>query len=134
VDQLDWKLQQDSRVVRIKRNARGLQPEDVPELVDIVVADVSFISVCKVIPPAVAVAQPRADFLILIKPQFELSKEEVGTGGIVKSEALHQKAVTAVRQAVKSASLEDLGVQRSCLLGAEGNQEYFLHARKKVME
>ncbi|HET8926024.1 MAG TPA: TlyA family RNA methyltransferase [Candidatus Acidoferrum sp.] len=134
VDQLDWRLQQDSRVVRIKRNARGLHAEDVPELVDLIVADVSFISVCKVIPPAAGAAKPRAHFLILIKPQFELSKEEVGSGGIVKSEALHQKAISAVRQAAKSAGLEDLRVQPSCLLGAEGNQEYFLHARKKVME
>jgi 23S rRNA (cytidine1920-2'-O)/16S rRNA (cytidine1409-2'-O)-methyltransferase len=134
VDQLDWKLQQDPRVIRIKRNARELHPNDVPELVDLVVADVSFISVCKVIPPAVAVAKPGAQFLILIKPQFELPKDDVGPGGIVKSQDLHQKAISAVRQAVKSASLEYLGVRPSCLLGAEGNQEYFLHACKKLME
>lgn len=134
VDQLDWKLQQDPRVIRIKRNARELRPDDIPELLDLVVADVSFISVCMVIPPAVAVAKPGAQFLILIKPQFELPKDEVGPGGIVKDEELHQKAVLVVRQTLKSANLEDLGVRPSCLLGAEGNQEYFLHVRKKLME
>jgi 23S rRNA (cytidine1920-2'-O)/16S rRNA (cytidine1409-2'-O)-methyltransferase len=134
VDQLDWKLQRDPRVIRIKRNARALRPEDLPELVDLVVADVSFISVRKVIPPAAAVAKPGATFLILIKPQFELPKDEVGPRGIVKNEELHQKAIAAVRQAVQSAGLEDLGVRPSCLPGAEGNQEYFLHARKKLME
>jgi 23S rRNA (cytidine1920-2'-O)/16S rRNA (cytidine1409-2'-O)-methyltransferase len=134
VDQLDWKLQQDPRVIRIKRNARELHPDDIPELVDLVVADVSFISVCKVIPPAFAIAKPGAHFLILIKPQFELPKEDVGPGGIVKSEKLHQKAISKVRESVKSASLEYLEVRPSCLLGAEGNQEYFLHARKKLME
>jgi 23S rRNA (cytidine1920-2'-O)/16S rRNA (cytidine1409-2'-O)-methyltransferase len=133
VDQLDWKLQQDPRVIRIKHNARELRPDHIPELVDLVVADVSFISVCKVIPPAVALAKPGGQFLILIKPQFELPKDEVGPGGIVKNEQLHQKAVLAVRRTLKSASLEDLGVRPSCLIGAEGNQEYFLHVRKKLM-
>jgi 23S rRNA (cytidine1920-2'-O)/16S rRNA (cytidine1409-2'-O)-methyltransferase len=134
VDQLDWKLQQDHRVLRIKRNARELHPDDLPEPVDLVVADVSFISVSKVIPPAIAVAKPGAHFLILIKPQFELRKDEIGPGGIVTSQDLHQKAISKVREAVKSAGLEDLGARPSCLLGAEGNQEYFLHARKKLME
>lgn len=134
VDQLDWKLQQDPRVLGIKRNARELRPADIPELVDLVVADVSFISVCKVISPAIAVAKPGAQYLILIKPQFELPREAVGPGGIVKNTELHQKAISAVCQAVRSASLEDLRVRPSCLLGAEGNQEYFLHARKKAVE
>lgn len=134
VDQLDWKLQQDPRVLRIKRNARELHPDDIPEPVDLVVVDVSFISVRKVIFPAVAIAKPAARFLILIKPQFELPKAEVGRGGIVKNEKLHEKAISAVRRAVEFAALEFLGVRRSCLLGAQGNQEYFLHARKKPME
>jgi 23S rRNA (cytidine1920-2'-O)/16S rRNA (cytidine1409-2'-O)-methyltransferase len=133
VEQLDWKLTKDSRVIPIKRNARALRAEDLPESVDIVVIDVSFISVRKVIAPAIAVAKPRANFLILIKPQFELRREEIDPGGIVKDQKLHDKAVLAVRECVESVGLEYLGVRPSRLLGAEGNQEYFLHARKKTL-
>jgi len=102
--------------------------------VDIVVIDVSFISVRKVIAPAMAAAKPRANFLILIKPQFELRREEIAPGGIVKDQTLHDKAILTVRECVASVGLEYLGVRPSHLLGAEGNQEYFLHARKKTLE
>jgi 23S rRNA (cytidine1920-2'-O)/16S rRNA (cytidine1409-2'-O)-methyltransferase len=132
-EQLDWKLRQDSRVVRVERNARELRSEDIPEEVGIVVIDVSFISVGKVLAPAVPVARAGADFLILIKPQFELSREEVRPGGIVTNEKLHEKAITAVRKTVESLGLEFLGVRPSRLRGAKGNQEYFLHARKKSL-
>src|ERR1700704_5705117 len=74
VDQLAWKLHQDQRVVRIERNARELRREDIPEPIDLVVVDVSFISAAKVLPPASAVAKPGAHILILVKPQFELPK------------------------------------------------------------
>ena len=134
VEQLDWKLRQDPRVIRIERNARGLRLEDLPEAAGIVAIDVSFISVGKVIKPGVAVAAPGANFMILIKPQFELRREEVGPGGIVQDQQLHEKAIRAVRKAAESAGLEVLGVRPSRLLGAEGNQEYFLHARKKTVE
>jgi 23S rRNA (cytidine1920-2'-O)/16S rRNA (cytidine1409-2'-O)-methyltransferase len=132
IDQLAWKLRNDPRVFRISRNARDLRTEDVPEPVDLVVADVSFISVSKVLPPAVAAAKPAADFLILVKPQFELPREDVGAGGIVSDPALHQKAITAVSEAATKRALELLGTRPSRLVGAEGNQEYFLHARKPV--
>jgi 23S rRNA (cytidine1920-2'-O)/16S rRNA (cytidine1409-2'-O)-methyltransferase len=134
VEQLDWKLRQNPRVIPIERNARELLVEDIPERVDIVVIDVSFISVRKVVAPAIAVAKPHAAFLILIKPQFELRREDIGPGGIVKDERLHEKAILAVREAVESVGLDCLGVRPSHLLGAEGNQEYFLHARKKTLE
>jgi 23S rRNA (cytidine1920-2'-O)/16S rRNA (cytidine1409-2'-O)-methyltransferase len=134
VEQLDWKLRQDPRIIRIERNARELSAGDISEKVDIVVIDVSFISVGKVIAPALASAKPGAAFLILIKPQFELRREEIGAGGVVKDKALHEKAILAVRNHVESLGLECLGVLPSHLLGAEGNQEYFLHARKKSME
>lgn len=133
VEQLGWKLQRDNRVIRIERNARELRIEDLPERPALVVIDVSFISVNKVLPPAGAAAQPGADFLILIKPQFELRREEVGPGGIVRDKALHEKAICAVREKALSLGLEFLAVCASHLLGAEGNQEYFLHARKKAM-
>jgi 23S rRNA (cytidine1920-2'-O)/16S rRNA (cytidine1409-2'-O)-methyltransferase len=131
VSQLAWKLQQDPRVLRIERNARELRREDVPEPVTLVTADVSFISVAKVLTPACTVASPSADFLILVKPQFELRKQDVGPGGIVLDPALHEKAIEKVRHAAEAAGLECLGVRPSKLPGAEGNQEYFLHARKR---
>lgn len=132
IDQLAWKLRNDPRVLRISCNARDLRAEDVPEPVDLVVADVSFISVSKVLPPAASAARSGADFLILVKPQFELPREDVGPGGIVSDAALHQKAITAVSEAATQRALELLGTRPSRLLGAEGNQEYFLHVRKPV--
>jgi len=133
VEQLDWKLTKDSRVIRIKRNARELRSDNLREQVGLVVIDVSFISVRKVIAPAVDLAKPGAVFLILIKPQFELRREEIGQGGIVKDQKLHDQAIQAVRKSVESIGLEYLGVRPSRLPGAEGNQEYFLHARKKSL-
>ncbi len=129
-NQLAWKLQRDPRVIRIECNARELQPTDLPELVDLVVADVSFISVTKILAPAVAAAKPNAIFLILIKPQFELRREDVSTGGIVKDPALHEKAIASVKSYAQQSGLEPLAVAPSRITGAEGNQEFFLHARK----
>jgi 23S rRNA (cytidine1920-2'-O)/16S rRNA (cytidine1409-2'-O)-methyltransferase len=134
VEQLDWKLRQNPRVTPLERNAREMRVEDLPESVDLVVIDVSFISVRKVIAPAIAVAKSGAAFLILIKPQFELRREQIGPGGIVKDQVLHDQAIRIVRERVESVGLEYLGVLPSRLLGAEGNQEYFLHARKNSME
>jgi len=134
VEQLDWKLRQNPSVIPIQRNARELRADDLSEKADIVVVDVSFISVRKVILPAVAVAKPGAAFVILIKPQFELGREDIGPGGIVKDRELHDQAIQTVREQAVSIGLDCLGVRPSQLLGAEGNQEYFLHARKKTLE
>jgi 23S rRNA (cytidine1920-2'-O)/16S rRNA (cytidine1409-2'-O)-methyltransferase len=128
-DQLAWKLRGDPRVVRIEKNARELAAKDLPEQVDLVVADVSFISATKILTGAAACAKA-ADLLILVKPQFELEREDVGRGGIVREKALHEKAVASVRNAMESLGLIVLGAAPSRLPGAEGNQEYFLHARK----
>jgi 23S rRNA (cytidine1920-2'-O)/16S rRNA (cytidine1409-2'-O)-methyltransferase len=130
VDQLAWKLRQDTRVIRIERNARELRRDDIPAPIDLIVIDVSFISATKMLPPAKALAKPGANLLILVKPQFELRKENVGTGGIVNDPVLHQKAIEKVHAAAVTAGLEIAGVSPSHLPGAEGNQEYFLHARK----
>ncbi len=126
-----WKLHQDTRVIRIERNARELRQEDIPDSIGLAVIDVSFISAAKVLLPAAAIAKPGADLLILVKPQFELPKEDIGTRGIVSDPGLHQKAVEKVRTAAIAAGLEILGAHPSRLVGAEGNQEYFLHTRKK---
>ncbi len=130
IAQLDWKLQRDERVRAIKKNARFLKPEDIGESVAIVTVDVSFISVTKILPAVAAIAQPGADFLILIKPQFELEKKLVGKGGIVRDAQLHERAIASVRAAAEKCGLTILGVQPSRITGAEGNQEYFLHARR----
>jgi 23S rRNA (cytidine1920-2'-O)/16S rRNA (cytidine1409-2'-O)-methyltransferase len=129
-DQLAWKLRGDPRVVRIEKNARELVTRDLPEFVDLVVADVSFISVTKIVAGAAACAKTGADILILVKPQFELEREDVGKGGIVRERVLHEKAVASVRSAMEALGLSVLGVAPSHLPGAIGNQEYFLHARK----
>jgi 23S rRNA (cytidine1920-2'-O)/16S rRNA (cytidine1409-2'-O)-methyltransferase len=129
-DQLDWKLQQDSRVIRIKRNARELQPSDLPELASLVVTDVSFISVTKILPAAIACAVPGAAFLILIKPQFELRREDIGAGGIVSDPTLHKQAIQSVQFAAESLGLQTIAIKPSRLPGAEGNLEFFLHSRK----
>lgn len=134
VDQLAWKLQKDPRVIRIERNARELTPKDIPTPVDLVTIDVSFISAEKVLAPAVALARTGAEFLILVKPQFELDRGEIGKGGIVREPLLHEKAIERVRQAAIRAGLEVADVRPSRLRGAEGNQEFFLHARRKGVE
>jgi 23S rRNA (cytidine1920-2'-O)/16S rRNA (cytidine1409-2'-O)-methyltransferase len=129
-DQLAWKLHEDARVIRIKKNARELTPGDMAGQVGLVVADVSFISVKKILPGACACAKVGSDLLILIKPQFELQREDVGKGGIVRDSRLHDLAISSVRSAAESLGLAVLGVAPSRLTGAEGNQEYFLHLRK----
>ena len=130
IDQLDWKLRNDARVATVEKNARYLKPEDIPEPAEFVTVDLSFISVGKVLGAIVPLSAPQARFLILIKPQFELEKREVGKGGIVRNTALHQKAIDQVTQAAIDAGLEIRGVRPSRVAGAEGNQEFFLHARR----
>jgi 23S rRNA (cytidine1920-2'-O)/16S rRNA (cytidine1409-2'-O)-methyltransferase len=129
-EQLAWKLRQDARVVLIERNARYLRAEDIPEPVDLVSVDVSFISVTKILSAIATVAKPGADFLILIKPQFELQRSDVGKGGIVRDPKLHERAIEYVRAAAEQTGLRAEGVRPSHLPGAEGNQEFFLHARR----
>jgi len=129
-DQLAWKLSGDPRVIKIQKNARELEPQDLGEQVDVVVIDVSFISVSKVLPAACSCVKENADLLILVKPQFELDRENVGKGGIVKDTKLHEKAIANVIETTRLLGLAILGVVPSRLAGAEGNQEYFLHARK----
>jgi 23S rRNA (cytidine1920-2'-O)/16S rRNA (cytidine1409-2'-O)-methyltransferase len=134
IAQLAWKLQQDPRVTAIERNARELKATDIPEPVDLVVADVSFISVCKILGSVSACAKADANFLILIKPQFELPRQDVVAGGIVKDIRLHEKAIASVRKCAEAAGLTCVNVLPSRLTGAEGNQEYFLHARKALLK
>jgi 23S rRNA (cytidine1920-2'-O)/16S rRNA (cytidine1409-2'-O)-methyltransferase len=136
IDQLDWKLRQDSRVHTIERNARHLTAADIGEPADLITIDVSFISVAKILPAVVEAAggKAAAEFLILVKPQFELEKSAVGKGGIVRDSAARERAIEQVRTAATGAGLEVLGAQPSRVKGAEGNQEFFLHARRRTVE
>ena len=127
-EQMLWRLQQDARVKQIKENARHLRPRQIPEPIDLVTIDVAFISVEKILPAVVAAAGPRAEYLILVKPQFELDRGDIGRGGIVRDAALHARAIERVRSAAEIAGLHVKGVRPSRLTGAEGNQEFFLHA------
>jgi len=133
-EQMAWRLRQDSRVKQIKANARNLRPEQVPEPANLVTVDVSFISVAKVLPALVTAAGPHAEYLILVKPQFELDRGDVGRGGIVRDAALHQQAIERVRVAAVAAGLRIEGVRPSRVTGAQGNQEFFLHASNRPGE
>jgi 23S rRNA (cytidine1920-2'-O)/16S rRNA (cytidine1409-2'-O)-methyltransferase len=130
IDQLDWKLRNDQRVSTLEKNARYLQPGDTPERAALIVMDVSFISVTKVLPAVTSLAAPGCDFLILIKPQFELERRHIGKGGIVRDASLYPKAIDQVARAAEKLGLENAGVKPSRLPGAEGNLEFFLHARQ----
>lgn len=136
--QLDWKLQRDARVHAIEKNARYLRMDDIRERANLITVDVSFISVTKIIVALAAIiqgaAQAGVDFLILVKPQFELAKNLVGKGGIVRDAALHDRAIASVRAAAEKCGLRVIGVQASRVTGAEGNQEFFLHARSDSIQ
>jgi len=129
--QMAWRLVQDARVTQIKANARNLRSEQIPEPADLVTMDVSFISVAKVLPAVVAAAGSNAEYLILVKPQFELDRGDIGRGGIVRDASLHERAIERVRAAAVAAGLRVEGVRPSHLTGAEGNQEFFLHAKSR---
>ncbi len=128
--ELAWKLRSDSRVVQIECNARNLRGDSLPEPVALVAVDLAFISTAKVLPAIASIAAPGADLLVLVKPQFELEREDVGRGGIVSDPALHRKAIERVEDAARVCGLHALRVVPSRITGAEGNQEFFLHARK----
>jgi 23S rRNA (cytidine1920-2'-O)/16S rRNA (cytidine1409-2'-O)-methyltransferase len=133
-EQMVWRLQQDKRVKQIGENARNLRPEQIAEFAGLVTVDVSFISVAKVLPAVVAAAGPSAEYLILVKPQFELGRGDIGPGGIVRDASLHERAIERVRAAAVAAGLCVDGVRASRVTGAEGNQEFFLHAWKMPQE
>ena len=129
--QLAPKLREDPRVVVLeRRNARGLEPVDVQEPVDLVTVDVSFISVRLLLPVLLRVA-PNANWLVLVKPKFEVGKGRVGKGGVVRDEGLRAQTVAEVREAAEALGLEVLGEAESRLKGPKGNREVFLHLRRR---
>jgi 23S rRNA (cytidine1920-2'-O)/16S rRNA (cytidine1409-2'-O)-methyltransferase len=127
--QLHEKLRHDPRVVVLERvNARSLSRREVPESCSLATMDVSFISVLKVLPAVTALLAPEADILVLVKPQFEVGRRQVGRGGLVKDPALHLEALTRVgRTALEELGCGMRGACASPITGATGNREFFLH-------
>jgi 23S rRNA (cytidine1920-2'-O)/16S rRNA (cytidine1409-2'-O)-methyltransferase len=127
--QLDWKLRNDPRViVHEQLNARFLSRNEVPEPIDLAVCDVSFISITMILPVLPNLLAKGAGMVILVKPQFELERHQVGKGGIIRDPALHQQACRRVEDAVKQLGFQT-EIIPSPVLGAEGNQEFLLYAR-----
>jgi 23S rRNA (cytidine1920-2'-O)/16S rRNA (cytidine1409-2'-O)-methyltransferase len=128
--QLAWSLQTDDRVVVIDRtNARDLTLDAVGEPVDLVVGDLSFISLRLVLPALVRVSAPHADLVVMVKPQFEVGRERVGSGGVVRDPALRAEAVRAVAAVAHQLGFGTESVVASTLPGPAGNVEYFLWLR-----
>ncbi len=130
--QLDWKLRNDPRVIVLEKvNARSLSREHIPEVVNLCVIDVSFISLTLILPNAFDLISPRGVILALIKPQFELQRSEVGKGGIVRDPGLHQKAQDKIVTFVTGLGHVVTGIVPSAITGADGNQEFFACMRKR---
>ncbi len=124
-NQLDWKLRQDPRVeVRERTNARDLKTDQFDMLFDIAVMDVSFISVKRIIPAIMPSLNARGRLVVLIKPQFEVGRGEVGKGGIVRDEEKHRRVVGEIDAFAEGLGLRVMGVIDSPILGAEGNKEF----------
>ncbi len=124
-NQLDWKLRSNIRVeVRENTNARYLKPEDFAQPFDLIVMDVSFISVTKILPALVPLLKDAGVIIVLIKPQFEVGKTEVGAGGIVREEAKHKRVVAEINSFAETCKLKNTGVTESPIRGADGNREF----------
>jgi 23S rRNA (cytidine1920-2'-O)/16S rRNA (cytidine1409-2'-O)-methyltransferase len=134
--QLAWKLRQDTRVVVYERtNARFLGREHVPEPVDLVVCDASFIGLATILSAPLALARDRAALVALVKPQFEAGREHVGKGGVVRDPAVHREVCERVAAWVAAQpGWIAIGIVESPILGPNGNREFLLYARRGVGE
>jgi 23S rRNA (cytidine1920-2'-O)/16S rRNA (cytidine1409-2'-O)-methyltransferase len=129
--QLAWKLRNDSRVVVLERcNVRYLTQEQIPELVDLTVIDISFISLKKVIPKVLDFLKSGGCLLALIKPQFEVGRGQVGKGGVVRDPELHEQVINDLVGFCRTQGLDVKGVAESSLLGPKGNREFFISTVK----
>lgn len=125
--QLDWNLRNNERViVRERINCRYLKTSDIGELVDLVVVDVSFISLNLILQPAIKNLKSEGKIIALIKPQFEVGKDEVGKGGIVKDTKKHNQVIEKISSHLLSLGCNIDGVSPSPILGADGNKEFFI--------
>lgn len=131
-NQLAWKLRQDARVVVLEQtNARHLMPEQIPEPIDLLVCDASFIALHKVLERAIDFVRPGGRAVLLVKPQFEAGRSEVGKGGVVRDEAVHERVCAEAQRWIASRGWRILGVTRSPITGPEGNVEFLLGAVKE---
>jgi 23S rRNA (cytidine1920-2'-O)/16S rRNA (cytidine1409-2'-O)-methyltransferase len=125
--ELDWRLRSDPRITVIeRRNARWLRADELPYAPELIVVDVSFISLSKVLPAVLACAAPRFDCLALVKPQFEVGREHVGKGGVVRDSALRRRALVAAGETACTLGVSVLGYASSGLPGPKGNRESFV--------
>ena len=128
--QLDWKLRNDPRVVCMeKTNIRYVTPEEIPDRIQFVSIDVSFISLTKVLGPVKALMEPDGEVVCLIKPQFEAGREKVGKKGVVREKSVHLEVIEMVASFAGSIGFEALHLEFSPIKGPEGNIEYLLHLR-----
>lgn len=129
--QLDIKLRNDPRVINIERqNIRYLEKKDIPEDIDLITIDSSFISLVKIIPKALEFIGEYGVLIALIKPQFEVGKGEVGKGGVVRDEAKHKAVVEKIRGFCSDSGLSVIGVVESPIFGPKGNREFLIYAIK----
>ena len=132
-NQLAWKLRDDPRVVvHEKTNARHLTATEIPEPIDIVVCDASFISLTKVLVAPLRFARPGARLIALIKPQFEAGRDEVGKGGVVRDPAIHNRVCADISSWVKAQGWEVAGITPSPITGPEGNVEFLIGAQNPL--
>ena len=130
--QLAWKIRQNRRVIVIERTNIRYMPDDViPESVDLITIDVSFISLKIVVPAVIRFMKPKASILALIKPQFEAGKDQVGKGGVVKEPQIHQKVITELSDFFRTIQLTPQTVYASPLLGPKGNREFFIFLNRQ---
>jgi 23S rRNA (cytidine1920-2'-O)/16S rRNA (cytidine1409-2'-O)-methyltransferase len=128
--QLDWRIRTDARVVVIEGlNARFLSMLDLPGPVDLVVIDVSFISLTQILPRVPQILRDGADVIPLVKPQFEAGRDEVGKKGVVRDPEVQARAIERVTNAAAEVGLARIAMTPSPITGAEGNQEFLLHLR-----
>ena len=134
--QLDWKLRTDSRVTVLERlNARTLSADQLPDdtrVFGIITADVSFISLRLILPSIPPLLAPGGDVVVLVKPQFEAGRDEIGKGGIVRDAEVHARVVEEVTAAADTLGLERAGLIESPIAGMEGNREFLLHFRPRL--
>jgi 23S rRNA (cytidine1920-2'-O)/16S rRNA (cytidine1409-2'-O)-methyltransferase len=130
-NQLAWALRQDARVVVLEQtSARILTPDHIPEAVDLIVCDASFIGLAKVLDRPLAFAKPQARLIALIKPQFEAGREEVGKGGVVRDPAVHARVCAEVTAWIEGNGWSVVGIERSPITGPEGNVEFLVAATR----
>ena len=130
--QLDWKLRRDSRVV-VLENVNARYPIDLPQKVDLATIDVSFISVEKVIPSAVKVLKEEGYLVVLIKPQFEALRREVGKGGVIRDPEIHARVLGRFLAWANAHDFRLNGLLASPIEGASGNHEFFVLLKKTVI-